>query len=83
MATGPDGLVGRVVGRIRGGPLPGEVRVVHGGLPHDYIAYSEEPLPLGAEVLVISTRGARQIDVEPWDIPGLGAPGAAGEPERL
>lgn len=82
MSSAAVGLMGIVVGRVRGGAQPGEVRVVHGGLPHAYIAYAEQLIPVGAQVLVINDRGARQIDVEPWNMPGLDAVGAAGEPER-
>lgn len=81
MGPGAAGRVGRVVHRVRGGDAPGEVRVVHDGMAHDYIAYSVGPLPFGAQVLVINDRGARQIDVEPWDIPGPVTSGAAGDPE--
>jgi membrane protein implicated in regulation of membrane protease activity len=60
------GKIGSVSMRVRGGALCGEVRVVVGGLPHYYVAYSHEPIPVGTRVLVINSRGARQIDVEPW-----------------
>lgn len=75
MSSPAVGLIGMVVGRVRGGNQPGEVRVVHGGLPHTYIAYCGQPLAVGAQVLVINSRGARQVDVEPWTVPG---PDAAG-----
>lgn len=76
MGAAAVGLLGVVVNRIRGGAGPGEVRVVHGGLPHVYIAYAEVPLPVGAEVLVINDRGARSVDVEAWELPGaFGSPG--------
>ena len=81
MGTGPAGRLGLVVHRVRGGNLPGEVRVVHDGISHDYLAYSPEPVALGAQVLVVHDRGARQVDVEPWDLPGPGDTLAAGEPE--
>jgi membrane protein implicated in regulation of membrane protease activity len=68
------GKVGTVVHPVRGGPRPGEVRIVVGGLPHYYIAYAETALPVGAEVLVINNRGARQVDVEPWPNPVEGSP---------
>lgn len=74
--------MGTVVTRIRGGEQPGEVRVVHAGLAHTYIAYADTALPVGAHVLVINDRGARRIDVEPWDMPVMDAAGAAGEPRR-
>jgi membrane protein implicated in regulation of membrane protease activity len=61
------GRTGVVTTRVRGGELPGEVKVVVAGLPHYYVAYCTQGLPAGATVLVINSRGARQIDVEPWD----------------
>ena len=60
------GKVGSVTTRVRGGERPGEVKVVVAGLPHHYIAFCREALPVGTKVLVIGTRGARQVDVEPW-----------------
>lgn len=65
------GWLGTVTMRIRGGTLPGEVRVVLEGLAHHYIAYCVDPVPTGAHVLVINCRGARQIDVEPWETEGM------------
>ena len=61
------GKVGSVVKAIRGGQLPGEVRVVIQGIPHYLLAYCGEPVASGADVLVIHNRGSRQIDVEPWN----------------
>jgi hypothetical protein len=60
------GKIGSVVRAIRGGALPGEVRVVVHGLPHYLIAYSKDPVAHGVQVLVIHNRGSRQVDVEPW-----------------
>jgi hypothetical protein len=34
-----------------------------------FIAWSEQPLPKGATVLVIDSRGARAVDVMEWDDP--------------
>jgi hypothetical protein len=83
MASGPTGKLGLVVHRVRGGDLPGEVRVVHDGVSHDYLAYSPGPIDRGVQVLVVHDRGARQVDVEPWLLPGLGDAVAAGGPGRL
>lgn len=83
---GREGVVGRtgsVTMRVRGGELPGEVRVVVGGLPHYYIAYCPHPVPAGATVLVINWRGARQVDVEPWGEPGMGAENVASPSEAM
>jgi hypothetical protein len=60
------GKVGSVVKAIRGGQLPGEVRLVIQGIPHYLLAYCGEPVASGADVLVIHNRGSRQVDVEPW-----------------
>ncbi|MGI8665638.1 MAG: hypothetical protein ACR2N4_06375 [Jatrophihabitans sp.] len=51
---------------VRGGNLPGEVRIVVQGLPHFYLAYCEQALAVGRQVLVINNRGGRQLDIEPW-----------------
>lgn len=64
------GRTGRVTTAVRGGPLPGEVRVVVEGLPHYYLAYCVHALVKDAHVLIIDTRGARGVDVEPWQPPG-------------
>jgi hypothetical protein len=55
-----------VIIAVRGGNLPGEVRVVVEGIAHYYLAYAATAIPAGVDVLVINSRGARQIDVEPW-----------------
>ncbi|GID95813.1 hypothetical protein Adi01nite_52250 [Amorphoplanes digitatis] len=64
-----------MINGIRGGGRPGEVRLVVEGIAHYYLAYAETAVPAGAEVLVINSRGARQIDVEPW--PAVPADGSA------
>jgi hypothetical protein len=60
------GKVGVVTTAVRGGDRAGEIRVVAEGVPHHYLAYAAEPIPVGAHALVIYYRGARQVDVEPW-----------------
>jgi membrane protein implicated in regulation of membrane protease activity len=70
-------LVGRlasVFSRIRGGDLPGEVTVRFGGDVHVFLAYAEEEIPVGTEVLIINSRGNHQVDVESWRKPGLSRP---------
>jgi hypothetical protein len=62
----PVGKVGSVIQAVRGGDLPGEVRLAIGGFMHYYIAYAQSPIPSGADVLIINNRGARSVDVEPW-----------------
>ncbi len=60
------GKLGVVVTAVGGGDRAGEIRVVVAGIPHHYLAYAAEPIPVGTHVLVIHFRGARQVDVEPW-----------------
>ena len=60
------GKIGTVIHPVRGGSRPGEVRVVVEGMPHYYIAYAAVEVPAGAEVIIINSRGAQQVDVEPW-----------------
>jgi hypothetical protein len=67
MPDGPVGKVGRVLVRIRGTDAPGEVVVTVGGSPETYLAYGEEGIPVGTDVLVIATRHGRGIEVVPWD----------------
>jgi hypothetical protein len=76
------GKVGSVIRAIRGGSLPGEVRLVVEGIPHYLIAYSAQAVSSGTEVLVINSRGARQIDVEPWPSPQADIDDARGDTER-
>jgi nucleotide-binding universal stress UspA family protein len=66
----PDGLigkVGRVLVRIREGDPPGEVVLQVGGSPETYLAYCDDMVPVGADVLVVGVRGGRRLDVVPWD----------------
>jgi hypothetical protein len=60
------GRTGSVTVRVPGGDRPGEVRLVVQGIPHHYIAYCPEPVAIGDKVLVVDDRGARQVDVTPW-----------------
>ncbi|WP_460605850.1 NfeD family protein [Jatrophihabitans fulvus] len=60
------GALGTVVRDIRGGRLPGEIRVVDGGEAVLLMAYCERPLAAGARVRVTGGRGPRQVDVRPW-----------------
>ncbi|CAO5227720.1 conserved hypothetical protein [Frankia sp. AgKG'84/4] len=60
------GLVGDLVVATRGEGGPGEVAVrVRGGI-ETFLAWSETPLPRGASVLVIGSRGPRTVEVVPW-----------------
>jgi hypothetical protein len=62
------GETGTVVTRIRGAELPGEVRIVHRGVPHTFLAYAAEPLPVDTPVLVIAMLGPGKVAVERWDV---------------
>ena len=63
------GAVGVLTIATRGAGGPGEVRIkVRGGSEH-FLAWSETPLPRGATVLVIESRGTRAVDVVQWDDP--------------
>ncbi|MGF7239237.1 MAG: hypothetical protein ACQSGP_30410 [Frankia sp.] len=60
------GRVGHVVVPTRGEVGAGEISVrVRGGI-ETFLAWSDEPLPKGAPVLVIDTRGPRTVVVVPW-----------------
>ena len=60
------GQVGEVVVRVRGSDRPGEIVTTVHGIRETFIAYAEEPLERGAQVLVVSIRGPRQVDVVGW-----------------
>jgi hypothetical protein len=68
----PVGCIGVLVVGTRGGGGPGEVLVRIRGGSEAFLAFSDEPLPKGATVLVVQSRGARAVDVTPWTDP-LGA----------
>ncbi|HZR53477.1 MAG TPA: hypothetical protein VFB06_28720 [Streptosporangiaceae bacterium] len=61
------GQVGVLTVATRGGSGPGEVRIKVRGGSETFIAWSEEPLPRGATVLVTESRGTRAVDVIEWD----------------
>ena len=73
------GRVGVLTVATRGSAGPGEVLIKIRGGSEAFLAWSEKPLPRGATVLVIESRGARAVDVIEWDdalgdsprIPGL------------
>ncbi|GGP62523.1 MULTISPECIES: hypothetical protein [Streptomyces] len=70
------GCTGEVLIGTRGSGGPGEVLVRVRGGSETFLAWSEEPLPRGARVLVVDSRGTRQVDVIEWSDPldelGLG-----------
>ena len=73
------GRVGVLIVGTRGSAGPGEVLIKIRGGTETFLAWSEKPLPKGATVLVIESRGARAVDVIEWEdvlgdsprIPGL------------
>jgi membrane protein implicated in regulation of membrane protease activity len=65
----PVGCIGVLVVGTRGGGGPGEVLVKIRGGSETFLAFSDEPLPKGATVLVVDSRGARAVDVTPWTDP--------------
>ena len=63
------GCTGELVIGTRGSAGPGEVLVRVRGGSETFLAWSDEPLPHGAAVLVIQSRGSRQVDVIKWADP--------------
>jgi hypothetical protein len=63
------GSIGVLSVATRGAAGPGEVMVKIRGGSEAYIAWSPTPLPRGATVLVIESRGSRTVDVSEWDDP--------------
>ena len=67
-----DAVVGRtgvLIVSTRGAAGPGEVLVRIRGGSEAFLAWSDEPLPDGTHVLVIESRGPRQVDVIEWPEP--------------
>jgi hypothetical protein len=63
------GCIGTLTVATRGAGGPGEVVVGVRGGTEAFIAWSPDPLPKGATVLVIESRGHRAVDVSPWTDP--------------
>ena len=61
------GTVGVLTVATRGDAGPGEVLIKIRGGSEAFLAWSEKPLPRGATVLVIDSRGARTVDVIEWE----------------
>ncbi|MGW3570366.1 hypothetical protein ACWDSL_41980 [Streptomyces sp. NPDC000941] len=72
------GCTGVLVVGTRGPTGPGEVLVRIRGGSETFLAWSDEPLPEGASVLVIDCRGTRQVDVVEWADPLNALAGEAG-----
>jgi hypothetical protein len=73
------GCIGVLTIATRGQAGPGEVLVKIRGGSECFIAWSPEPLPRGATVLVIESRGARSVDVSDWADPLDQFPDVAGQ----
>jgi hypothetical protein len=61
------GSVGVLLVGTRGLAGPGEVLIKIRGGSEAYLAWSDKPLPKGATVLVVESRGARAVDVIEWE----------------
>jgi hypothetical protein len=64
------GCTGTVIVATRGTDGPGEVLVKVRGGTEAYLAWSEQPLALGTEVLVYNARGDRALDVMEFSAEG-------------
>ncbi|MEU2620351.1 hypothetical protein ABZ642_19860 [Streptomyces sp. NPDC007157] len=60
------GCTGLILIGTRGSVGPGEVLVRVRGGSETFLAWSEDPLPEGATVLVIESRGCREVGVIEW-----------------
>jgi hypothetical protein len=69
------GSIGVLIVATRGKEGPGEVRVSIRGGSETFIAWSAEPLPRGATVLVIESHGTRVVHVSDWSDPVHDFPG--------
>ena len=63
------GSIGVLLVATRGTAGPGEVLLKIRGGTEAYLAWSINPIPKGATVLVIESRGTRTVDVSEWADP--------------
>ena len=63
------GSIGVLLVATRGEAGPGEVLLKIRGGTEAYLAWSTNPIPKGATVLVIESRGARTVNVSEWADP--------------
>jgi hypothetical protein len=61
------GRVGVLSVATRGKDGPGEVHIKIRGGSETFLAWSETPLPRGATVLIVESRGKRTVDVVEWE----------------
>ena len=60
------GSIGVLTIGTRGTAGPGEALLRVRGGTEVYIAWSERPLPRGTQVLAVTARGPRTVEVVPW-----------------
>lgn len=63
------GCIGELLLGTRGPAGPGEVLVRVRGGTETFLAWSDTPLERGSRVLVVESRGTRQVDVIEWTEP--------------
>ncbi|MHC3467603.1 hypothetical protein ACYF6T_02705 [Streptomyces sp. 7R007] len=63
------GCTGELLIGTRGSAGPGEILVRVRGGSETFLAWSQEPLPKGATVLVVESRGCREVGVIRWADP--------------
>lgn len=63
------GRVGVLTHATRGPNGPGEVLIKIRGGSETFLAWSDEALPKGTQVLVVESRGARAVTVVRWSEP--------------
>jgi hypothetical protein len=63
------GSIGVLTVATRGQAGPGEVLLKVRGGRECYLAWSIDPIPRGATVLVVESRGWRAVDVSEWTDP--------------
>lgn len=73
------GCTGVLTIGTRGAGGPGEVLVRVRGGSETFLAWSAEPLSKGATVLVVESRGSREVDVITWADPLDALAGGAGD----
>jgi hypothetical protein len=61
--------MGTITVATRGEAGPGEVLVKMRGGTEAYLAWSEQPIAKGTQVLVFNSRGERTVDVMEWADP--------------
>ena len=69
------GCIGTVIVATRGPKGAGEVLLRMKGGTEAYIAWSEKPLPRGAQILAYNSRGERTVDVMEFGDPSEGPGG--------